>query len=436
MALDLRISCQGEQSRNDPGSENLELNTSQGPATQEEEGISGFPSTELSLLSNSNNFCARQELQRLYKSFHSWLQPEKHSKDEIISCLVLEQFMINRHYSDRSTLKNKWNSSGRNLEKFMEDLSDDCIKPPGLVHVHMQGQEALFSENMPLREVIIHFTKQLSAGTSIAANMKTPSWTPQDTSLETGQGDEDKENDGSISLETCQENDSTTTSQGHQIPSLLVIQEESCPRPKEGHVFVENLLSSRRAGLGTSRSQKGFLKGPPSQEVLLEAGPVFLSGPDQVTPELIPTHHSNVGNSTCGEHQERFQRAQKSYQCDKCPKIFRYFSRLKIHQRRHDNERTFICAECNKGFFQASDLRVHQKIHTGERPFRCGTCEMSFSHRTNLVAHERIHTGEKPYVCSLCQRSYRQSSTYHRHLRTHQRLAFRCVSPTPEASSM
>lgn len=133
MALDLRISCQGEQSRNDPGSENLELNTSQGPATQEEEGISGFPSTELSLLSNSNNFCARQELQRLYKSFHSWLQPEKHSKDEIISCLVLEQFMINRHYSDRSTLKDKWNSSGRNLEKFMEDLSDDCIKPPGLV---------------------------------------------------------------------------------------------------------------------------------------------------------------------------------------------------------------------------------------------------------------------------------------------------------------
>lgn len=57
------------------------------------------------------------------------------------------------------------------------------------VHVHMQGQEALFSENMPLREVIIHFTKQLSAGTSIAANMKTPSWTPQDTSLETGQGE-------------------------------------------------------------------------------------------------------------------------------------------------------------------------------------------------------------------------------------------------------
>lgn len=53
------------------------------------------------------------------------------------------------------------------------------------VHIHMQGQEALFSENIPLREVIVYFTKQLSAGTSTEENMGTPSWTPQDTSLET-----------------------------------------------------------------------------------------------------------------------------------------------------------------------------------------------------------------------------------------------------------
>ncbi|KAF6289564.1 zinc finger and SCAN domain containing 4 [Rhinolophus ferrumequinum] len=436
MALDLRFSCQGEPSRNDPGSENLELKPSQGSAIQEREGVSEFPITELSLFvfPNGSNLCARQELQRIYKSFHSWLQPEKHSKDEIISRLVLEQFMINRHSSDASTLKEKWESSGRNLEKFMADLSDDYMKPPGLVHVHMQGQEALFSENMPLREVIIHFKKHLLARTPTGPNMGTPSWTPQDTFLETGQGDEDKEN-GDISLEICQVNDSVT-SQGNQTPSLLIIQKESCSRPEEGGVSLENPLSSRRASLGTSRSQERSLKGSSYQGVLMEMGPASVSKPDQVTPEPVPTHQSNVGNSTCGRHQERFHRAQKSYQCEKCPKIFRYFSRLKVHQRRHNNERTFICVECDKGFFQASDLHVHQKIHAGEKPFRCSTCTMSFSHRTNLLAHERIHTGEKPYVCSLCQRRYRQSSTYHRHLRTHQKIAFRSVSPTPEASSM
>ncbi|XP_045629823.1 zinc finger and SCAN domain-containing protein 4 [Ursus americanus] len=428
MASDLRISFQGEPSRNDPGSENLQHKPSQGPAVQEEEETYEFPSTQLSLLQNSNNSCAKQELQNLYKLFHSWLQPEKHSKDEIISRLVLEQFMINGHCSDRSMLKEKWNASGRNLEKFMEDLTDDSMKPPGLVHVHMQGQEALFSENMPLKEVIVHLTKQLSVGSPTGTDMEMPSWTPQDTSLETGQGD--KENGDNI----YHVNDSIA-SQGNEIPSLLIIREEDWPRPEEDSVSLKNPLSSRKAGLGMSGSQERSLKGPSYQDVLVEGGPAFLSQSIQVTPEPVPTHQRAEGNSTRGGHQERCREAQNSYRCEKCPKIFRYFSQLKAHQRRHNNERTFTCAECNRGFFQASDLHVHQKIHAEEKPFTCSTCEKSFSHKTNLLAHERIHTGEKPFECSLCHRSYRQSSTYHRHLRTHQKSAFRGVSSTPEASS-
>ncbi|XP_036130799.1 zinc finger and SCAN domain-containing protein 4 [Molossus molossus] len=435
MAFNLRVSRRGEPSRNGPGSENLELQPIRGPAIQEREGVSTFPSTEFNLIQNSSNLCARQELQQLYTSFNSWLQPEKHSKEEIISRLVLEQFMINRHCSDRSMLKQKWESSGRNLKTFVEDLSDDCLKPPGLVHVHMQGQEALFSENMPLREVIVLFNKQLSAGTPTETNVGMPSWTPQDTSLPTGQDDEDKENNGNSSLKTTEVNNSII-SQGSEIPFLLIIPGENCPGHEEGGVSLENPLSSGRASLGTSLSQEGPLEGPSYQGVLMKVEPAFHSMPDQVTTELVPTHQSNTGDSTRGGHQESGHRARKSYQCEECSKIFRYFSRLKVHQRRHSNERTFICATCDKGFFQASDLHVHQKIHAGEKPFRCSTCAKRFSHKTNLLAHERIHTGEKPYMCSECKRCYRQSSTYHRHLRMHQRTAFSCVSSTTNDSSM
>ncbi|XP_013971813.1 zinc finger and SCAN domain-containing protein 4 [Canis lupus familiaris] len=416
-----------EPSMDDPGSKNKDFKPSQRPALQEAEEISEFKDTQNSLFQNGNNSHAKQELQRLYKSFYFWLQPEKHSKDEIIFQVVLEQFMINRHCSDRSTLKNKWESSGRNLEKFMEDLSDSSVKPPGLVHVHMKGQDALFSENMPLREVIVHFMKQLSAGTPTEENMGTPSWTSQDTSLETGQGD--KANGYNI-----YHNDGTT-SQGNAVPSLFIVHEEDCPHPEEDSVSLKDLLSPGRPGLGTSNSQEGCLQGRPYQDVLMEGAPGFHSRSTAVTPDPVSTHQKTEGNSTCGGHQERFRDAQNSYRCEKCPRIFRYFSQLKAHQRRHNNERTFICAECNKGFFQASDLHVHQKIHTEEKPFRCSTCEKSFSHKTNLLAHERIHTGEKPYVCALCQRSYRQSSTYHRHLRTHQKIAVKGTPSTSEASS-
>ncbi|KAL0610047.1 Zinc finger and SCAN domain-containing protein 4, partial [Plecturocebus cupreus] len=100
---------------------------------------------------------------------------------------VLEQFMIGGYCNDKASVKEKWKSSGKNLERFMEDLTDDSINPPALVHVHMQGQEALFSENMPLKDVIVHLTKQMSAKTPREANMGTPFQTSQDTSLETGQ---------------------------------------------------------------------------------------------------------------------------------------------------------------------------------------------------------------------------------------------------------
>ncbi|KAL2762676.1 zinc finger and SCAN domain-containing protein 4 [Daubentonia madagascariensis] len=433
MALDLRNSFQYEPTGNDLGSENLEFKTTQRLAVQNGEGISKFSSTILNSFQNSNNSCARQELQRLYELFHSWLQPEKHSKDEIISQLVLEQFVINGHCNDRSTLKEKWESSGRNLEKFMEDMTDDCMKPPVLVHVCMQGQEALFSENMPLKEVIAHLTKQLSAGTSTGENTGSPFQTPQDTPLETGQGQEDKEDGCNISLKTTQVNDSIT-SQGNQISSLLIILEESGPGPEDEGISCENPHNFRKAGLGISRSEEGSLKGPLYQDVPMEAGPGFHSKPDQSSPEPVPTNQSNEGNSTCGVHQEKFHGSQKSYKCEECPKIFKYLCHLLAHQRRHKNERPFVCSECHKGFFQTSDLRVHQIIHTGEKPFTCSMCEKSFSHKTNLQAHVRIHTGEKPYVCSLCHRSYRQSSTYHRHMRMHEKIALKNASSTPEAS--
>ena len=133
MDLGFRASFECEPSKDDPKSANTDFIPRRGPILQTAEDISKLQNTQPGLLQNGNNSCARQELQRLYKSFHLWLQPEKHSKDEIIFQLALEQFMINKHYSEKSTLKEKWEASGGDLEKFTEDLHDDCMKLPDLV---------------------------------------------------------------------------------------------------------------------------------------------------------------------------------------------------------------------------------------------------------------------------------------------------------------
>nr|XP_012596834.1 zinc finger and SCAN domain-containing protein 4 [Microcebus murinus] len=413
-----------EPTGNDLGSENLEFKPTE-RLVQNEEGISKFSSTQLDSFQNSNNSLARQELKRLYEFFHSWLQPEKHSKDEIISQLVLEQLVMSGHCNDRSILKEKWESSGRDREKFMEGMTDDCLKSPVLVHVCMQGQEALFSENMPLKEVIVHLTKQLSAGAPTEENMGSHFQTPHGT----GQGQEDKEDGCNVSMKTTQVNDSIA-SQGNRISSLLIIQKESGPRPAGEGVSCENPHNFRREGRGISTPRKG----PPYEDGPVDAGPGSLPKPSQASPEPAAGDQGDEGDTTRRVHQERVQGAPKSHQCEKCPKTFKYLCHFLAHQRRHKNERPFVCSECQKGFFQVSDLRVHQKIHTGEKPFACSVCQKSFSHKTNLRAHVRIHTGEKPYACSLCHRSYRQSSTYHRHMRTHEKVTLKNVPSPPEAS--
>ncbi|XP_058138302.1 zinc finger and SCAN domain-containing protein 4-like [Dasypus novemcinctus] len=433
MALDLRTSFRHDPSRSGhPGSHNLELEPTQGCDLQRREGNSKFQVPQLSLYQTSNGSFAKQELKRLRKVFHLWLQPEKHSKEEIISQLILEQLVMNGYCRNRSILKEKWDSSGRNLEKLVGELNDDCMKSPDFVHVHMQGQEALFSENMPLREVI-YLMEQMPAGTPRGESMRTPFQGPQNIPLQTGHGDEYKD-DSNIFVKRNQIN-VNITSQGNQVPYVVIIQEDDSPKPEEGSGSWKNLHNFRRAELGSPTSQEGSLGESSSQDVPMEVETQFLPRTDQASPKPALTNQSSDGTSRCGINQERVHSPPKSYKCEDCPRIFRFPSQLEAHQRRHRNERPFVCTECHKGFFQTSDLHVHQKIHMAEKPFRCSSCERSFSHKTNLLAHERIHSGDKPYVCCLCKKSYRQSSTYHRHVRMHQKINLKSDSATPEASS-
>ncbi|XP_060032731.1 zinc finger and SCAN domain-containing protein 4 [Erinaceus europaeus] len=267
----------------------------------------------------------------------------------------------------------------------------------------MQGQEALFTENMPLREVISLLREQLSAGTQTKEDIMTASRMFRDAPLETEQGDEHG-GGGHVSLIIYGVEDSDV-SEGSKTPSLLIM-EENCLQLEENSVSLEGELSSRP---------------DPNTSRFRDASPGGLPGQREPDPA-----EQNVAAESCtqGEQEEEEEEnytVSALHRCEHCPKTFKYPSRLKAHLRKHRNERTYFCKECHKGFFQFSDLREHKKIHSGVRPFSCSMCGVAFTYKTNLQAHERIHTGEKPYMCLSCCKSYRQSSTYHRHLKTHKK---------------
>ncbi|XP_058021648.1 uncharacterized protein LOC131189536 [Ahaetulla prasina] len=110
---------------------------------------------------------------------------------------------------------------------------------------------------------------------------------------------------------------------------------------------------------------------------------------------------------------------RKVYECSQCEKQFGKFSQWNQHQKIHTGEKPYKCFQCGKTFNQAGNLKTHQKIHTGERPYGCSQCGKSFNQAGNLKTHQKIHTGERPYKCPQCGKSFTRGILLKIHQRIH-----------------
>ncbi|XP_054833914.1 zinc finger protein 397-like [Eublepharis macularius] len=110
---------------------------------------------------------------------------------------------------------------------------------------------------------------------------------------------------------------------------------------------------------------------------------------------------------------------EETYKCLKCGMNFLDQSQYNIHLRKHNGKKTHKCLECGKSFTCNRNLQLHKRTHTGEKLFECLVCGKSFTWKRNLKRHKRTHTGEKPFECSECGKKFSQNEYLHQHLRTH-----------------
>nr|XP_028576155.1 zinc finger protein 24-like [Podarcis muralis]XP_028576156.1 zinc finger protein 24-like [Podarcis muralis]XP_028576157.1 zinc finger protein 24-like [Podarcis muralis]XP_028576158.1 zinc finger protein 24-like [Podarcis muralis] len=113
------------------------------------------------------------------------------------------------------------------------------------------------------------------------------------------------------------------------------------------------------------------------------------------------------------------QEATKLHRCSYCGKNFDGPSHLIIHERKHTGEKPYSCATCGKSFSRNWSLVMHVMTHTGEKPYKCSACGKGFRQKSALTIHQRTHTGEKPYKCSACGKSYMCNSRLVAHGKKH-----------------
>ncbi|XP_061476084.1 zinc finger and SCAN domain-containing protein 23-like [Rhineura floridana] len=112
---------------------------------------------------------------------------------------------------------------------------------------------------------------------------------------------------------------------------------------------------------------------------------------------------------------ERTHSGERWYNCSECGKSFVSRAAFLIHQRVHTGEKPYKCSYCGKGFNTGSSLTRHKRIHTGEKPYKCLDCGKRFNDYSNFIVHKRIHTGEKPYECSVCGKRFSDNSNFIKH---------------------
>lgn len=100
------------------------------------------------------------------------------------------------------------------------------------------------------------------------------------------------------------------------------------------------------------------------------------------------------------------------YICDRCSLLCSDLSMLKVHMRKHTNEKPFSCHVCNRRFAQKGNLNTHlANVHSSHKQFICDICSKQFAQRKTLDKHQ-IKCGKPSGEESLLHMNYPRQKEY------------------------
>nr|XP_034963309.1 zinc finger protein 345-like [Zootoca vivipara] len=330
---------------------------------------------------------------------HQWLRPEKHTKEQIVDLLILEQFLAVLPSEMGSWVK--------------ERGSESCVQAVALAEEFLlRHQEAENAGQQGLRTIA-------EAAACVTEGEM------QENRVTSGVGGESDQGGKTLKGET-EEKQAWRTNiapEGDNVHEVQ-IKEEHCV----GNDRTEFPLCAKNlASWSCLRTDRRMHAGERPFKCA-NCGESFSSRKSYVIHQRIHTAEKPYKCSDCGKSfrqriqltiHQRIHTSEKPFKCSECGRTFRCSSNLTSHRRIHTAEKLFRCSACGKSFNQSKSLTLHQKIHTGVKRFKCSECGKIFSRSKSLNLHLRIHMGERPYTCSECGKSFSRRISLTLHQRSH-----------------